>query len=230
MKIVCEISGGADSMAAVLKTKEMFPRAKLYGIMFKYGQKPFKIEHKKAEEFCKKEKISLKVVEIKKLFTKGTITGEGKAETKGVANIYTPLRNLVFSACAASYAENIGASYIISGSKGLNDDGKPYSFRDSILPFYEIFNCVVNFAAYKPIKILPILTYQRNNKMSKREVYEYLNKKGYGPTSFWNCFNKGPKQCGKCNNCVEFEQLNHVFTNFYYDTYKNGRIVIEWKK
>jgi len=206
MKIVCEISGGADSMMAALKTKEMFPRAKVYGIMFEYGQAPFKIEYKKARAFCRSEHIPLKVVNIKNLFIKGVTKGEGKADTKGIAKVYTPLRNLVFGACAASYAENIGASYIISGSKGLNDDGKPYSFKDSILPFYEIFNCLVNFAAYKPIKVLPILTYHRNTKMTKAEVYDYLESKGYGEKDYWNCFNKGPKRCGKCNNCVEYEK------------------------
>jgi 7-cyano-7-deazaguanine synthase len=214
MKIVSEISGGADSMVSTLMAKEMFPKAKIYGIMINYGQLPFDIEYDKAEKFCKREDIKLKVVEVKNLFTSGTITGEKNADKVGVAKIYTPLRNYVIIAIASSYAESLGAKYIITGSKGLNDDGKPYSFRDSLLPFYELNNAVLNYTSYKSIKILPILMYKRNNKMSKRDVYQYLNDYGYTINDFWNCFNTGHKRCGYCNNCIELNSMEEVFKNY----------------
>lgn len=213
MKIVVEISGGADSMAAALKTKEMFPTAELHGFMVNYGQLPFSIEVEKAKLFCEKENIQLQIVEIKNLFTSGTVNGENKASKDGVADIYTPLRNLVIISAAASYAEKIGAEYIITGSKGLNDDGEPYSFRDSLLPFYELMNGVLNYTAYKPIKILPILMYHRRNKMTKKEVYEYIHDKGYGINDFWNCFNIGHQRCGFCNNCIELNKYEEEIFN-----------------
>ena len=207
MKIVCELSGGADSIASTLKTKEMFPEAEIHGFMVNYGQLPFQIEHVKAIDFCKKENIYLKVVKIENLFTSGTVDGENSADSTGVAKIYTPLRNYVILAMAASYAESILARYIITGSKGLNADGNPYSFKDSVLPFYELNNAVLNYAAYEKIEILPILMHKRNIKMTKKEVYKYIEEKGYGIDDFWNCFNVGHERCGYCNNCVELDQL-----------------------
>ena len=213
MKILIEISGGFDSGAAALKSKEMFLDSEFYGFMVNYGQIPFEIEYKKAKEFCKRENIKLKVIEIKNLFDSGTVKGNDNKDENGIANIYTPFRNGVILSSAISYAENIGAEYIITGSKGLNDDGGPYSFKDSLLPFYELMNAVVNYAVYKKIKILPILTYKRNIKMTKKEVYKYLNDKGYGINDFWNCFNSNEKICGVCNNCIELNKLRGVFND-----------------
>lgn len=214
MKILCEISGGYDSAAATLKAKEMFPKAEFYGIIFNYGQIPFEKEYSKALAFCEEENIILKVVTIQNLFSSGTVTGGDTKEEIGIAKIYTPFRNGVFLSCAISYAETIDASYIISGSKGLNDDGKPYSFRDSVLPFYELMNAVVKYAVYKNIEILPILTYHRNTKMTKYEVFDYLLHKGYSLDAFWNCFNSTETQCGICNNCKELkEYTNERFNN-----------------
>lgn len=207
MKIVVEQSGGADSMVAALEAKRLFPDAKLYGFMVNYGQAPFSIEYEKAKAFCEKNFIELKIITIKDLFSEGTVKGEESAEETGIAKIYTPLRNLVIGACAASYAESIGAELIISGSKGLNDDGKPYSFRDSLLPFYELMTAVLNYASYKSIKMMPILTHHKNSKMSKLEVYKYLEDNSYGIDDFWNCFNAGPERCHKCNNCKELDNM-----------------------
>lgn len=213
MKILCEISGGFDSAAAALKAKEKFPHAKFYGIMFKYGQLPFYKEHEKAINFCKRENIDLKIIEINNLFDSGTTKGKDTATKEGISKIYTPFRNGVFLSCAVSYAESIHASYIISGSKGLNDDGKPYSFRDSVLPFYVLMSAVVNYSVYDDIKILPILTQNRNQKMTKQEVFEYLYKKGYKYDDFWNCFNSNETRCGYCNNCVELDKLKGIFND-----------------
>lgn len=210
-KILCEVSGGYDSAAALLKTKEMFPDAEIHGFMVQYGQIPESIEEEKALKFCEKENVKLKIVKIYDLFTTGTVTGKDSADTTGVAKIYTPLRNLVIISMAASYAESIGAELIVTGSKGLNDDGKPYSFKDSVLPFYELMNGVLNYTAYKDIKIFPILMHHRNIKMTKREVFEYLSSKGYKMDDFWNCFNSAVEKCGLCNNCIELETNKEVW-------------------
>ena len=213
MRIVVEISGGADSMYAALLTKETYPEAEVHGLMVCYGQAPFQKEFIKAKQFCDRENIFLKLVEIKNLFSQGTTVGEEKADESGIAKIYTPLRNLVIGSCAASYAESIGAEMVIVGSKGLNDDGKPYSFRDSILPFYTLLDGVVKFAAYKPITINPILMKDRNVKMTKKEVYKGLLDRGYMWDSFWNCFNNGDEPCGNCNNCAEKDKLKLELDN-----------------
>jgi 7-cyano-7-deazaguanine synthase len=212
-KIICEISGGADSFLSALYAKDKYPEAEFYGIIFNYGQKPFEKEYECAMLFCQKENIPLKVVTIGNLFDKGTVVGESEAATSGIANIYTPLRNLVFLGCASSYAESIGAERIISGSKTLSVDSGAYSFKDSTLPFYKMFEAMLTYVAYNPIKVEMILGEGRQNKMTKKDVYVQLMERGYSWESFWNCFND--IECGKCNNCVERNELKDEVTEEY---------------
>lgn len=208
-RILCEISGGADSFLSTLYAMRKYPDAEFHGIFVDYGQAPLDIEYEKASEFCIKNSIKLHRIEIRGLFQTGTITGEKAptTEVNTVASVYTPLRNLVIGACASSLAEQLKADEIIVGSKGLNKDGKPYSFGDSVVPFYVLLENVVNFAGYHPIKVNPILTEGRNIKMTKKEVYDELAYLGYTRDDFWNCFNAGPEPCGKCNNCIEYNEL-----------------------
>ena len=204
MKIVCEISGGADSMLSTLYAKEKYPEAELYGFIVDYGQLQYNIEEKKTYEFCKRNNIPLKTVSVRKLFSKGTVTVNTEKDEEDVALVYTPLRNLVLLSMAASYAENIGAEKIITGSKTLSIDPKdPYSFKDSTLPFYKIFEAMLSYVSYENIKVEMILGEGRNNKMTKKEVYQELLDRGYTWNDFWNCFNSQIEECGYCNNCKE---------------------------
>jgi 7-cyano-7-deazaguanine synthase len=206
MNILCEISGGYDSALAVLKAKEKYKGGKFFGIMVNYGQAPFEKEFELAKKFCVKEGLELKVVEIKNLFHTGTVIGESSSEEK-ISNIYTPLRNLVILSCASSYAEFIKAEVIIVGSKGLNIDLGKHSFKDSVLPFYVLVEGVLKYASYENICIDPILTNNRNIKMSKKEVIEDLISYGYSLHDFWNCFNSNDVMCGYCNNCLERKEI-----------------------
>lgn len=210
MKIVCEISGGADSMLSTLVAKEKYPDAEIYCFMVDYGQAPIGIEIIKVIEFCKKNKFSFKIVSLHGLFNSGTVQGEQEADKKDIAKIYTPLRNLVILSMASSYAESIGAERVITGSKTLSVDSSPYSFKDSTLPFYKIFEALLSYVAYNSIKIEVILAEGRQNKMTKQEVYQELFKRGYNWYSFWNCFNAGPEECGKCNNCQEKQRIKNI--------------------
>jgi 7-cyano-7-deazaguanine synthase len=216
MKIVSEISGGADSMLSTLVAREKYPDAEIHCFMVNYGQVPFKIELKKVISFCKENKFIFTVVSLNGLFSGGTVIGEQEVGTEGIAKVYTPLRNLVILSMAASYAESIGADRIITGSKTLSVDSNPYSFKDSTLPFYKMFESMLSYTAYSPIKIEMILGEGRQNKMTKQEVYQELFSRGYNWDSFWNCFNAGPEECGKCNNCIEKDKIKDILSKDFY--------------
>jgi len=202
MKVVCEISGGADSALAALMAKDKYKNAEFFGIMINYGQKPWSNEFVRATDFCDKYDIELKTVKIDNLFSKGTVIGESKPADDGVADIYTPLRNVVILSCATSYAESINADVVVVGSKGLSYDPKaPYCFKDSTLPFYKLFEAMLSYTAYSPIKIDPILSEGRQIKMTKKEVFYALKDRGVDWDETWSCFNS--TECGKCNNCLE---------------------------
>jgi 7-cyano-7-deazaguanine synthase in queuosine biosynthesis len=131
-----------SSILAIHKYKN----AEFYGIIINYGQIPFENELDKVENFCNKFNIKLHIIDIKNLFKSGTVKGENYNEiSEGqLSDIYTPLRNLVIGAAAASLAEAIGASVIVTGSKTLNiDRNNPWSFSDSTLGFYTLFNSLL---------------------------------------------------------------------------------------
>jgi len=217
MKIVSEISGGADSMLSTLVAREKYPDAEIHAFMVDYGQITFEKEVVKVIQFLRQEGIkNFKTVTIVNLFSGGTLEGEKVADTEGIAKVYTPLRNLVILSMAASYAESIGADRIITGSKTLSVDSNPYSFKDSTLPFYKMFEAMLSYTAYSPIKVEMILGEGRQNKMTKQEVYQELFRRGYNWNSFWNCFNAGPEECGKCNNCIEKDKIKDILSKDFY--------------
>jgi len=201
-KILMEISGGADSMLSALMAIEKYSTsegAEFHGLLVDYNQVPFSIEKQKAEAFCERYNIKLHIVKIQDLFATGAVLGEH--EVGEVSDVYTPLRNFVIGAIAASLAERLGASVIVSGSKTLNLDGTPWSFTDSTLGFYLHMDAMLNYLTHGKIKTDPILMENRNTKMTKFEVYDALQRYGLSIDDMWNCFNSATEKCGVCNNC-----------------------------
>lgn len=206
MKILLEISGGADSMLSSILAINKYKNAEFHGIIINYGQIPFENELDKVVKFCNKFNIELHVIDIKNLFRSGTVTGETYDEiSKGqLSDIYTPLRNLVIGATAASLAETLGATVIVTGSKTLNmEQNNPWSFSDSTLGFYVLFNSLLNYLTEGKIKFDTILMNNRNSKMTKFEVFDKLIELNVEISDFWNCFNSNETRCNQCNNCIE---------------------------
>lgn len=206
-KIVCEISGGYDSAYSAILAKKKYGDYEFHGVIVNYGQLTYNREFEISKKFCENEKIKLHEINIKNLFFSGTVLGE---KNNNGNDIYTPLRNLVILGCVASYTETISGEVIIVGSKGLNVDDNPYSFKDSVLPFYTLFQSTLNYLTDNKIKIDPILMNNRNNKMTKKEVYDGLLENGYDINYFWNCFNSSTTPCGVCNNCKEKIKLGYL--------------------
>jgi 7-cyano-7-deazaguanine synthase len=154
--------------------------------------------------------LPLKIVKIDNLFTM-------KIEFNGLSKVYTPLRNMLILSTAASYANMLGADTILVGSKGMvKVEGDPYSYYDSTVPFYTLMENVINYCnenKEKPIKVVPILTENRTNKMTKLEVYRILGTRRIYKNETWSCFTptKEGLECGKCHNCkvkaLAYQQL-----------------------
>lgn len=197
-RVVCELSGGADSalVAALLKEagREVFP------IFVNYGQ-PYEW-HEYAKSLLLSKKLGLH-----DLYVVDCQLRTGHVENCGAE--YVPFRNLVLSAIAVNYAQSIDAVAVYSGSKGLTkvpDD--PYSFKDSTAPFYVLVQAVVNYAneSRRGIEVVPLLATGRDRKLLKSEVYDLLERKyGIIKSDTWSCFNpQGDLECRTmCNNCRE---------------------------
>ena len=212
MRIVCELSGGADSALAACIAHKNYPDAGIYALFVNYGQKYWKEEETFSLRLAGYLDFAFKGVCIEGLF------GKFHANN-GMAKEYFPLRNMVLSSIALSYAETLGAEMVVTGSKSLVPViSDPYSFKDSTALFYNTMNHAASTAGSK-IEIRQLLAEDRTQKMSKEMVYDALENY-YGVRLFdtFSCYNpKHPyepwkdgilESCaekGGCVNCKEKE-------------------------
>ena len=204
MKVICELSGGADSALAAIYAKRKYPDAEFHCLFVDYYQDYVWEEAGASHDMAVKifgDKAKWHNVAVGNLFT-----DMEEAQPENVAKEYCPLRNLVISAIAASLAVKLGAEVIVNGSKSLSRvPTDPYSFRDSTLPFYKLMEAAVNGGIEKGhILIDPILADGRDRKMMKAHVYRELLEEGIQPDETWSCYYPtNGEPCGKCRNCLE---------------------------
>lgn len=123
------LSGGQDSVTCLgyaLKNYEM-----VYAISFNYGQR-HKVELTCASEICVDHSVPFKVVDVRFLgeMVTSALTGEGSVNEKHVRDdslpaSFVPNRNALFLTIAHAYAQEIGASAVITGVCQTDYSGYP---------------------------------------------------------------------------------------------------------
>ncbi len=111
---------------------------------------------------------------------------------------YIPLRNLIFYALAAYYAEIRGARYIVGGHNRTDCE----SFPDAGRAFWEQLNRIFGLAiwshsAIRTEIVLPLLT------LEKAEVIQLGARLGVPFDLTWSCYYNTDKPCGTCESCLE---------------------------
>lgn len=188
------LSGGLDS--AVVLYWALSKGHKVETITFDYFlRSPREIESckkiaRRAQVNATKINLDfLKEIEDSRLETRNPLL-------KKAPNAYIPSRNLIFYAIASSFAEIVGAKYIVGGH---NKDDVRY-FPDSSINFFRLFNKTA--ASGKISKgltgkvILPLST------LSKVEVVSLGNRLGVPYELTWTCYYSGKKPCRKCQACI----------------------------
>jgi len=203
-KAVISLSGGLDSSTCLaLALKNGY---KCYALTFDYGQRHIR-EIKSARSIALYYKVPLYEIKLNFpwLSVSSLVSKEKKLPNKKISEIlsgeipstYVPLRNLVFTSIAASYADAIGAKYIILGPNIIDYSGYP----DCSPEFYRALEKAINYgsktyAGGEKIKILtPII------KMSKAEIIKLAIKLGVPLKLTWSCYYGGERPCGKCDSC-----------------------------
>lgn len=205
MKIVCELSGGADSALAAVRAKNIWPDARIYALFINYGQPYADIEKIKSGGLAYRFGFSWFEVMVMGLFENVSLPGK--------AGEYFPLRNVVLSAIACSMAERVGAEIVVNGSKSLVPvEADPYSFKDSTALFYAVMTAAVHQAGAKGIEIRQLLAENRTSKLSKIDVYRELRQYGVYMDDTFSCYHPYKEgsiwhTCGKCKNCLEKEDI-----------------------
>ena len=187
------LSGGLDSAVCLLWAKEK--RWEIYAITFRYSQSQTK-EIRSAEIIA--GRVGVKehsIVDVPFLNEIEQIQTTGPKQTWPAA--YIPMRNTIFYAIAASWAETVGAKYLIGGHNKTDAEVYP----DATKGFIKAMNNVLCFSAFS-IEIAPIRILLPLANLDKVSTIILGSKLGVPFESTWSCYEGKEMACGKCQACV----------------------------
>jgi len=210
------VSGGLDSAVCLAAICASDPEdCKIFPVFFYYGQRNAKecfyadavVQHYRDLHRNVQE---LKYIHIRNLFRQlvvsSSITNPSlpleKKKDVALPNTFVPGRNIIFLACMASYAEEVGADRICIGVNSVSTPGYP----DCRAEFIFKMGLAITAGTSFPKKIsTPV------GHMSKAETIK-LGLKLNAPLKFtWSCHDNGKLPCGKCDSCESrmeaFEEL-----------------------
>lgn len=109
---------------------------------------------------------------------------------------YIPSRNIIFYGIAASFAEILGAKYIIGG----HNKEDAIHFPDSSTAFFDLFNKTASLGRISRNRtgkvILPLA------RLDKTGVVLLGEKLGVPFECTWSCYKSSLRPCGKCHSCL----------------------------
>ena len=203
-KAIISLSGGLDSATSLAWA--INKGYKCYALTFDYGQRHIR-EIQSARKIASYYKVPLYQIKLKFPWLKVSSLVSKKKKLPDlkyseiasgkIPSTYVPARNLVFTSICASYADAIGARYIILGPNIIDYSGYP----DCRPKFYKELEKAINYGSMSGstgicLKILtPII------KMSKAEIVKLAIKLKVPLEFTWSCYYGGKKPCGKCDSC-----------------------------
>ena len=174
-KAVVIFSGGQDSTTCLywaINNKVRFDEVE--AITFDYGQK-HSVEIEQSKSICKKEKIKQTIIDISFLDTivESALTSNGdvnQLNEKGLPASFVPNRNQIFITMAHSYAQKVGAEFLIGGMCETDFSGYPDCRRE----FIDAVQLTSNIGSDSDIEILTPLMY-----LDKAETFKMAKDIGY---------------------------------------------------
>lgn len=207
MKAVCLLSGGIDSTVTSYIARSM--GYEIYAITFDYGQR-----HRREIEAAKKIArelgarkhiifpIDLRMIGGSSLTSEIPLEKRGSAEEilrdSRIPSSYVPMRNTIFLAIAAAYAEVIDADAIFIGANAVD-----YSHYPDCRPeYYEIMQEVMRRGARRGVEGRPIKIFTPVINMSKADIIRRGVELNVPFHLTWSCYEGGEKPCGACDSCM----------------------------
>lgn len=222
------LSGGLDSSVATLLAKQQYEI--VLALTFNYGQRAFESEKKAAASFCEYYKIPHQIVDLTwlsvisasalnhkdqklDLLASQDLDHLQKAQESAKA-VWVPNRNGLFINAAASFAESMGASFLLTG---FNQE-EAVTFPDNSLSFVEAINQSLSYSTLNQVKVLAPLV-----SLTKKEIVQKAVSLQIPLQFIWSCYESGEKMCGVCESCLRSmraykenamdEELNKYFRN-----------------
>ena len=144
--------------------------------------------------------MELRVVRLPDLREAGEISG---FRLRGLPPTYIPMRNGIFYAFAASYAEEVGAGVIVGGHNG--DDGRV--FKDVSPAFFESLGRAFREGS-PPLRRLAIE--RPLEKLTKPEVIRLSSRLKVPLELTWSCHRDGERHCWGCSGCLSRRRSFHA--------------------
>lgn len=208
-RAVVLLSGGLDSYlscALALKKHEI-----ILGLTFDYGQKSAAKEMAAARKMTQHWHFRHQVVELPWLKNLGesALTSsttllpkfhdpaklkEKKATEKSAEAVWVPNRNGAFINIAASFAESLGASWIITG---FNRE-EATTFPDNTSDYVHRINRALELSTL----LIPPKVKSYVQEMNKKEMVAEFAQLKLPFDLFWSCYLGGEKMCGTCESCA----------------------------
>lgn len=206
MKVICQLSGGLDSVLSTLLVAENAEVTE-FQTQFVNVRQPYLDQESRAVRYMFQfltEKYPDKY--------KGHNYGEVSLNCNKDPNLpsaYIPVRNLVIGAMSANLALAEGYNGVATGSKTTTKrEGDPYSFSDCSTRFHSLLSQIASFASEDKMIYFwqPLVC---DFALSKKNVIEALIDRGVDLSRLWSCYSTGDTHCGDCYHCEEIKKTGY---------------------
>lgn len=226
------LSGGIDSyLSTAIALKE---NSVVLALTFDYGQRSSAQEIRAAQKMARHWRIRHQVLELPWLKNLGenALThknsrlpqfrdlaklSDQKITERSAEAVWVPNRNGVFINIAAAFAENLGATKIITGfnreeAATFPDNGSDYVYR-------------INRALELSTLMFPSKVKSYVQDFNKKEMAAKLMELDLSLEFFWSCYEGGTTMCGTCESCARtaaafkanglLEKIGHRFAGTF---------------
>ncbi len=186
------LSGGIDSATCLYLARKKGYRNRALTVKFhRMAESELKAANAIAQGAMVEEH---RIVEIPQLEEIGDL--DVGRRFRGLPPTYIPMRNSIFYSLGASFAEEVGANYIIGGHN--REDMQV--FMDTTPAFFESFQKAI-WAGSRLLRKKRTAILRPLQLKSKAEVVSFGARLGVPFERTWSCYREGTEHCWKCEGC-----------------------------
>lgn len=209
MKAVVLLSGGLDSSVNLYEATQKFDVVRVLTI--NYGQKALEQELRSSKILCQQLGLSHQVLDLGwiKEISNSSLNDLGaqipdaksvniqsqKLSEESAKSVWVPNRNGLFLNAAATFAEALGAQYVIPG---FNLE-EAQTFPDNSKEFMQSLNASFEYSTQNKVKVHCFTVDMDKVQIVKRALSLNLDL-----SDLWPCYRGQEEWCLDCESCLRF--------------------------